>query len=316
MSPTGARVAICIATADRPVGLRRLLASLPAGIRDAGADVAVVVVDNAAGGAAQLDAGELTALAQRPVTLLREPRSGIPYARNRAMEHAVGAADVLVFVDDDEEVQPNWLRAHLEGLATLHADVTVGPVVPIMPASASAWAADGDFHRGLHLASGAVMHTAPTGNTAIRAAVIAGVTPWFDPSLAKTGGSDSEYFERVTRAGHRIVWVEQARVHEHVPPERARLGWVLRRAYRVGAVGSMISRSRSRSRSAEVAWPPASWPLAVGAVRGSAHVAAGLSRATIGLAKSRQVAIAGLAETAHGLGILAGLIGLRPRRYH
>lgn len=307
MRATRTQVAVCIATAGRPLGLRRLLASLPQGTQSAAADVTVIVVDNAEGAPVQ-DVDALEGLAERPVTVLRERRPGIPFARNRALAHAVAYADVVVFVDDDEEVQPDWLRAHLDGLAAFGADVTVGPVLPVLPDRAPPWAADGAFHRSWRPAApGAIMRTAPTSNTAVAVSVVAGVTPWFDPALAASGGSDFEYFTRVAAAGHRIVWIHEAVVHEHIPPERARLGWVVRRAFRVGAVEGLVLRSGKSAASRQVV---------LQALKGLALVAIGFLKGVAGAVTGRRAAIVGLTRTARGMGILTGLVGLRPRRYH
>lgn len=307
MSSARPRVAVCVATADRPVELRRLLASLPAGIGDAQADVDVIVVDNAPLGAHVVDSTELGELVSQSVRVVGEPRRGIPHARNRAVVEVVDDVETVVFVDDDEEVAPGWLRAHLDALARFDADVSVGPVIPVLPADAPRWAADGRFHRNFRATTGAVLQTAPSSNTAVRADVLRRVRPWFDTSLTASGGSDAELFSRLAEGGSRIVWVDEALSYEHIPAERVRLRWLLLRAHRVGAVESLLLRRRHALWSA---------PALSRGVRGGAHVVAGLAHTLAGTVLGRRrTIVAGLRHIARGVGMVGGLIGVRIRTY-
>src|SRR5207302_3264725 len=71
-----------------------------------------------------------------------------------------------------------------------------------------------------------------TGNSLIlRAAVEAGGEP-FDQRYGRTGGEDTEFFERLQRHGHRIIWCSTAVVHEFVPDDRASLAYMLDRKRR------------------------------------------------------------------------------------
>jgi hypothetical protein len=58
--------------------------------------------------------------------------------------------------------------------------------------------------------------------------------PWFDPAFALTGGEDRDFFERLLRAGKRFAWADEAAAHTVVPASRTGLGWMLKRAYRIG----------------------------------------------------------------------------------
>ena len=79
-------VSICVATCERPVGLRRLLASLeqlrlPEGVR-----TEVIVVDNdPAGSAAAVIDGGTTLVELRT---FHEPERNIAHARNRCVREA------------------------------------------------------------------------------------------------------------------------------------------------------------------------------------------------------------------------------------
>src|SRR6185436_12373393 len=51
----------------------------------------------------------------------------------------------------------------------------------------------------------------------------------FSPEFG-TGGSDVDFFRRMTLAGHRFIWCNEAIVHEIVPPNRWKRSVMMRRA--------------------------------------------------------------------------------------
>ena len=63
--------------------------------------------------------------------ILEQPASGAATARNRGAEHASG--DVLLFLDDDVEPDPDLLRAHLALHAEHEAVVGLGSLRPVIP---------------------------------------------------------------------------------------------------------------------------------------------------------------------------------------
>ena len=87
----------------------------------------------------------------------------------------------------------------------------------------------------------------------------------FDPARGRSGGEDSAFFADFLGAGGRIAFAEDAVVHEVVPPERARLAWLLRRRYRMGQThASLIARDRSRAGRMRAAGLAAAKALACG----------------------------------------------------
>jgi len=85
--------------------------------------------------------------------------------------------------------------------------------------------------------SGTEMDTGATGNCVLRRAVLdlAGADGGpFDPRLGRTGGEDAFLFDVLRRRGARLIFLREAWAQEHVPAERLRLTWLIRRAYRTG----------------------------------------------------------------------------------
>jgi hypothetical protein len=68
----------------------------------------------------------------------------------------------------------------------------------------------------------------------------------FDQRLGLSGGSDSELFSRMQRAGARFVACREAQVWEDVPADRATLRWLWSRFYRNGLIYERIARQSSQ----------------------------------------------------------------------
>ncbi len=106
------RPRLCVATIThrRPVMLGALLASFTNVRSPAGMELCFLVVDNDRRRSAKASVAAFAASVAGEARYVMEPQSGIPFARNRALNeaHAMGA-DFLAFVDDDEIVDADWL---------------------------------------------------------------------------------------------------------------------------------------------------------------------------------------------------------------
>lgn len=120
-TPEAPSVAVIICTRQRPDALRRCLHSL-APLRRQLAQL--IVVENS------VAAGETAVLAQKFAAQLEvEPEPGLCRARNRGL--AVAHAEIVAYLDDDVEVDENWL-ARLTAVyqQTPHAAGVMGLVLP------------------------------------------------------------------------------------------------------------------------------------------------------------------------------------------
>jgi succinoglycan biosynthesis protein ExoM len=239
--------------------------------------------------------------------LLHEPRVGIPYARNRAVDFALSLTpDFIAFVDDDGYVLPGWTSAHLTGLVDTSASVSTGPIYYLIPPSASRrLAAKARSFSAVELPDGQERLFATTGNVVVRTNVFRDVQPHFDQSLQRSGGSDVEFFRRASRLGHAIRWTSQARVVECVPAGRVKLRWLGRRQFRNGNVEARLEQRRT----------PRYFRLLRG-FRGLSHVFGGLLQCLIQtLRRNPPGAVAGFERAAAGLGSVAASIGIAVRNY-
>jgi succinoglycan biosynthesis protein ExoM len=237
---------IAIASYRRPSGLRQLLDSLHT--TDRSTEAEVLVVDNDPEESARSVA---TAHPLRP-TYVVEPDPGIAAARNRALQHFSTRHRAIIFVDDDEQVAPDWLTRLTTYAAKTQADVVQGPVIGIFPPNAPPWISRGGFMQRRVWASGTPLMSAATNNTLLRRdSWLRAGAPTFDPSFSATGGSDTELFWRMRRSGSCILFCAEAVVYEDVPADRLSLAWVRRRAIRNGIAET---RARRKHHDLTVAW--------------------------------------------------------------
>ena len=224
---------ISVATYMRPDGLKRLLDSLIAG----GKVADVVVVDNDPDGSARTIAEEHSAVTFYAI----QPEAGIAQARNAGLEYFSAGYDGIIFVDDDEWVEPEWFFTLTSYLESNDADVVQGPVITCLPQDCPAWIRRGGFFQRERVPSGTPLLSAATNNTALaREAWVRAGEPRFDPSFSETGGSDWDFFWGLRRSGARIAYCNDAVVSEDVPASRLNAKWLVRRSMRSGIVHSRV----------------------------------------------------------------------------
>jgi succinoglycan biosynthesis protein ExoM len=298
------RVAICVATFNRP----RLLEKLLSGIAElrfpkAGLpELTVIVVDNDASGAAR-DVCHKAAIPWR-LQYVIEPKRGIAEARNRALKE-IGDADFLAFIDDDEVPGTLWLDELLSAQANFRANVVAGPVYRSFTKDVPEWIRGADFFsRPAHLTGESITYCS-TGNALVARNVFDQVGG-FDDRFQFTGGEDLHFFTRVRLAGFNIVWSQEAVVIETVSSDRANLGSLLRRAYTGGNSYTLLESSLDGR----------AYVRLVRFCKGCARILQGLLNACTSLFTGRAVAaVRALRCVCSGVGMLAGTLGIPYHAY-
>ncbi|HEX2116133.1 MAG TPA: glycosyltransferase [Alphaproteobacteria bacterium] len=186
------------------------------------ASIEVIVVDNSPTGYFRptVDARQG---GTAEVIYLHEPVPSIARARNAGCRQARGR--FVVFIDDDERADANWLSHLLRAAEQYNADAVYGPVQPEFEAGEPpVWDRNAVcFRRGFDLPEGALLPMAATNNLLLRrGSGFNGPEP-FDLRYGRTGGSDTALTYRLARNGGRIVWCPHAVVHEFIPDKRADL---------------------------------------------------------------------------------------------
>jgi len=246
MSSNRVGVSICICTYRRPGLLNHLLEALRGLIENDLFSWSVVVVDNDD----RQSAREVVRAAQewlsRPILYDVEPERSISLARNRAIRNAGG--ELIAFIDDDEFPESNWLVRLYDTLRVTDADAVLGPVEPFFDERAPAWLVRSRLCERPRFKTGTVI-TDPrytrTGNVLLRRNLFAGADGQFDRRYGKSGGGDTVFFKRMIQHGKKLVWCDEARVFEVVPPERQTRGYYVKRAFARGRATAMETRLAS-----------------------------------------------------------------------
>ena len=297
------RIAVWIATYKRP----RLLAGLLAGLssltfaRIDEPELHIIVVDNDVSGSSEPVAR--AGMTRWRLTYRVEAQRGIAQARNRALSE-VKSEDFVVFIDDDEVPDPSWLEELLLAQSRYGADVISGPVFPSFAPDAPGWVVKGDFFDPLPHKSGDHLSWCATNNTMVAARVFQAV-PRFDPRFQLSGADDLHFFLSVARAGFNIFWTEDAVVREMVPPERARFGWLLRRAYRGGNCYSLV----------EAALHPGWNTRVLRLLKGCLRILQGALELAGGIVFGQAHAVRSLRRVCLGAGMLTGSFDLTYQSY-
>jgi succinoglycan biosynthesis protein ExoM len=304
-SSRATRVAVCVVSYRRPEGLARLLGALDALEPAAGVRQSVVVVDNDPQESARPVCAAVRERVSYPLTYAVEKRRGIPQARNRALALALQDADFVAFIDDDEVPDAAWLAQLLRVQHRCEADAVAGPCLPRFLEPPPDWIARGGFFERPRFATGERLEVAYTHNVLVSAAALGQMEAFFDERMALCGGSDVEFFRRFAHRGHRIVWSDGAVTRELVPPTRATLRWVLRRALRVGASTTRVRRLHA---------PGMAGVLQL-LVHGSYCLIKGCALLLAAPLRGRAATARALALACFGVGRLGGLLGLQVDEY-
>ena len=295
------KIAICISTYRRPAGLKRLLESLNKleFNRLPPADIHIVVVDNEPEGFGHAFCQQIGQQLRWPLTSAVEPRRGIAAVRNRSIACAPADAEFIAMIDDDEYAEPQWLEELILAQQTYDADVVTGRLIPEFDGEVPAWIMQGAFFERRRYETGERIKFGLTGNSLVRAEIFRKMTPMFDERFSLTGGEDTHFFTRVCRAGYKMIFSNEALLHETIPQNRATAKWLLLRAYGGGSIRSRCERLVMPSFAA------ASRRFVVGCGR----MVQGLCLVIPGVFLGRVLLTKGLQKLFVGAGMVTGLFG-------
>lgn len=306
------RVSVCVITYRRPEGLRRLLEGLGAlSFQKSEAPyLEVVVVDNDATGSARSVCEGIAVDYPWRIRYGVEPRQGIPYARNTAVALAGSAADLVAFLDDDEIPDPLWMDELLRVMGLYGADVVAGPALPYFDEKPPAWVLEGKFFERARFATGSPLKPVfvATNNVLVRSRVLRTLAPngqAFDERFAMSGGSDTHLFMRVRKAGYEMVWADEAVVHDLIPASRATARWILQRGYRFGNTLALCERDLDPSMRTRL----------LRLAKSGKQIIQGLVLIPLPPVLGYHALVKGGRHVCRGLGMLAGMMGLRYEEY-
>jgi hypothetical protein len=231
-----------------------------------------------------------------------EPTTGISRVRNRLVALALECdttPDFVAFVDDDEWVEADWLRA-FDSCATSLPCVWTGPVLPSYAPDVPNWIRDGRFFERRRSSSGSTVRFAGAGNIFIptSALVALGDRYPFGDIFHRPGGEDTLFSILLQERGFEIRWCSDAVVYEEVTRARASTKWLLRRAFNGGFDYSRVVRLTRLSPG----------ELVRRVMSGLGQLALGGLRLLPALFQGRLHALDAARTCAEGIGTLIGLV--------
>ncbi len=299
------RITVCALTYKRVQGLARLLEGLAAlTFEDDPPDLSVVIVDNDPERGARATCEAAAKEFRCPLKYVMEPKRGIAYARNTALDHA-GDAEWLAFIDDDEVPEPGWLAALIRTQKEYDADVVCGPVVPYFPQQPPGYVIAGGFFEPQRFQNGRQRPYAFTNNVLFRGAILTEMGLRFDERWALMGCKDRHFFQRIAMAGHKIIWTNDAVVTEWIPATRANAKWLVKRWYRVGNTSSFV----------ELDLRPKWKMLPIQLAKSAVWALIGAGVLSLGLFAGVHVRIKGRRAFAYAAGLFTGLLGIPYEEY-
>lgn len=190
------------------------------------------------------------------VRVVREERLGLSNARNRAIAEARG--EYVLFIDDDETPEPDWLCAYERLIRSHDPDAFGGRIRVLFEDRRPAWLRDEllGFLGELNRADAIVPLTDPYtpfygGNFGLRKSVCEKVG-LFDATLGRkgtdnTGGEEVDFYRRLLAAGFKVWWTPEAVIHHRIQAEKLSRAYFLDLHYRMGRMEAIRTRGgRSR----------------------------------------------------------------------
>ncbi|MFC4626183.1 glycosyltransferase [Daeguia caeni] len=236
---------ICIATVtrNRPLMLRNLYHSLSniADIQEY--RISFLIVENNQTATLHDVVQDIINTCNLRLEYIVENDIGISFARNRAIEYAIANRhDFLIFVDDDEFVDPDWLANLLARQEKSDLDLVGSLVLPKPFSDDLTWqqclvwrsiechsARTETRHRKLCEQGLDHRIKIATGSWLGRIAFFEETGLRFDTGLGLSGGEDWKLFHEAQAQGAKTGWAPDAIVYETVPATRLKFSYQFKR---------------------------------------------------------------------------------------
>jgi glucosyl-dolichyl phosphate glucuronosyltransferase len=239
-SPDAPAVSVIIATCGRPEFLLDCVASI---LRNDYQDFEIIIVDQARDRTLQAALKQRFTGEHKLVYVVLD-EANLSLARNAGLEHARG--EIIVFSDDDAEVEPGWLAAYVAAFEACGAQPMVvggrldplwlGPRPPWLPERKEYLLGIYDRHDGLILMPEPDL---PIGaNFAVHRKVVdavggfdARVGPSYMRKRGMIFGDDSLFSLRARKAHYALYYQGAARSWHKMLPHKMTKTWFIRRSF-------------------------------------------------------------------------------------
>jgi succinoglycan biosynthesis protein ExoM len=199
--------------------------------------VKIIVVDNDENETARVIHSELQKKINLPTYYFVEKTRGLSTVRNRLIEESILLkADLIAFIDDDEQPALDWLCQLTLAMEKHNADVCTGPAIEINTENPST-------HKKT-LATGSKPRHISTNNVLLKTKLIVEQNLRFDIFYNFIGAEDFDFFERSSKLCNTHIWVAEAKVYEILIEQRDRLSYLYYRHF-TGGINSIMRYRRS-----------------------------------------------------------------------
>lgn len=187
------------------------------------------------------------------VRVVREERLGLSNARNRAIAEA--QSDYVIFMDDDETPDPDWLRSYERLIVDKRPDAFGGRIRVLFEDMRPPWLGNEllGFLGELNRAEAISRLTEPGtsfygGNFGVRRDACTKVGG-FDTMLGRkgrdnTGGEEVDFYRRVLAAGLVVWWTPQAIIYHRIQAAKLRRSYFLDLHYKQGRAEAILRREQ------------------------------------------------------------------------
>lgn len=236
-------LSIIVSTYNNAVSLERMLNSVAA--QDA--DKAIwecIVVNNAS---TDDTAARFASFAEKHsdlnLRMVDEPNQGLSYARNKGI--SVSKGEILVFVDDDETINKEFVSAYIDLFRDHSAFAAAGKLKVCYESSRPRWMSyypEKMIANPMDLGSEVITIShkiTPTGGNMAFNREIFTLYGLFDTNLGRKGeellgGEENDLFERIRSLGERIYYAPNAIAYHHIPNRKLTGEYFDKLSYGVG----------------------------------------------------------------------------------
>lgn len=247
---------VVVPTYNRSQLLRRTIDSLLRATIPVGMEVTILVADNNSNDNTEQVVREIQEQTERSIYYITATRQGSSNSRNAGI--AAGNGDLIGFVDDDEEVNPDWYEVVGREFANENTRFIGGPYLANCCVPMPDWLPDG------YNAVIGVVHPKPrsvfspsfpgilmSGNAVIRREVFNCIGN-YSAKLGRTekgllSEEDAEFYRRLLAANIVGYHVPDLIIHHHIPQERLTKAYHRRWCYWRGVSQGVLDRELQQS---------------------------------------------------------------------
>jgi glycosyltransferase involved in cell wall biosynthesis len=131
------RLDVVVATYNRSQFLIRTIESLLHAPVPAGMDVTILIMDNNSKDDTESVVREIQSRAGKNIVYVKETNQGLSYARNAGIQNGTG--EVVGFIDDDEEIHPDWFNVIYSEFSNPTTHYIGGACLPNLSAQLPKW---------------------------------------------------------------------------------------------------------------------------------------------------------------------------------